>query len=241
MARKKAGDNRAADKNTADADGIENTPKVQADNHSVAVGGFNIGGDLSGEVNVAGHDIYKGYAAQQVSVLLTQITSTFQPKPCDGRCPYKGLDVFEAEDAELFFGREMLIDDLVNRVKESRTVFIRDPSGCGKSSLVRAGLIYALKQGAIKDFHSDRWLYESMMPGRDPIGELARVASSLAGTLNAGDSIRTKGLRDGTILAQWCEIALKDSRNKRAVLFINQFEEYSLRLLKKANELPFSI
>ena len=50
----------------------------------------------------------------------------------------------------LFFGRERLVDDLVGRVKESRTVFITGPSGSGKSSLVRAGLIHALKQGAIK-------------------------------------------------------------------------------------------
>lgn len=106
--------------------------------------------DISGEVNIAGRDIYKGYTAEQVSVLLTQLTSTFQPKPFDGRCPYKGLDVFEEEDAELFFGRERLVDELVGRVKESRTVFITGPSGSGKSSLVRAGLLPALKQGAIK-------------------------------------------------------------------------------------------
>ena len=57
--------------------------------------------DVSGEVNIAAGDIYKGYTAEQVSVLLTEITSTFQPKPFDGRCPYKGLDVFEEEDAVL--------------------------------------------------------------------------------------------------------------------------------------------
>ena len=61
---------------------------------------------VSGEVNIAAGDIYKGYTAEQVSVLLTQITTTLQPKPFDGRCPYKGLDVFEEEDAEFFFGRE---------------------------------------------------------------------------------------------------------------------------------------
>ena len=100
---------------------------------TVAQSKINVGNinDVSGEVNIAGRDIYKGYTAKQVSVLLTQITSTFQPKPFDGRCPYKGLDVFEEEDAELFFGRERLVEDLVNRVKESRTVFITGPSGSG--------------------------------------------------------------------------------------------------------------
>src|SRR5215510_10139454 len=106
--------------------------------------------EISGEVTIAAGDIYKGFTAEQVSALLTQITSTFQPKKFDGRCPYKGLEVFEEEDAELFFGRERLVNDLVARVQESRTVFITGPSGSGKSSLVRAGLIHALKKGAIK-------------------------------------------------------------------------------------------
>ena len=192
--------------------------------------------DNSGEVNIAGGDIVKGYTAGQVSVLLAQITSTFQAKPFDGRCPYKGLDVFEEEDAELFFGREKSVDDLVSRVKVSRTIFITGPSGSGKSSLVRAGLIYALKQGAIKELHSERWLYETMKPGRDPIDELARVASSFAGTLNAGEDIRSKGLSDATVLAQWCEIALKDGRDKRAVLFIDQFEEIFTQVGTKESE-----
>ena len=134
--------------------------------------------EVSGEVSIAGGDIYKGFTAEQVSILLKQITSTFKPKPFDGRCPYKGLDFFEEEDAELFFGREKLVIDLISRVKESRTVFITGPSGSGKSSLGRAGLIHALKVGAIPSSNSERWLYGTMKPGRDPIGELARIASS---------------------------------------------------------------
>ncbi|HLO14565.1 MAG TPA: AAA family ATPase [Anaerolineales bacterium] len=195
--------------------------------------------DISGEVNIAGRDIYKGYTAEQVSVLLTQITSTFQPKPFDGRCPYKGLDVFEEEDAELFFGRERLVDELVGRVKESRTVFITGPSGSGKSSLVRAGLLPALKQGAIKILHSERWLYETMKPGREPLAELARVASGLAGSTSAGDEICAKGPADATIFARWCEIALKDNRDKRAVIFVDQFEEVFTQIGKEEQRAAF--
>ncbi len=191
--------------------------------------------DISGEVNIAGGNI--GYTAKQVSVLLREITSTFQPKPFDGRCPYKGLDVFEEEDAGLFFGREELVDDLVGRVKASRTVFITGPSGSGKSSLVRAGLIPALKNGAMKN--SERWLYETMKPTREPFIELARVASSLTGTLSAGEDIRTKGLSDARIMAQWSEIALKDQREKRAVIFIDQFEEVFTQIAKEEERMAF--
>ncbi|HET9907224.1 MAG TPA: hypothetical protein VFQ23_11300 [Anaerolineales bacterium] len=207
--------------------------KVQADDHSIAIGGISVGGNV-GDIRV-GHTI--GFTADQVSVLLTQIKSEFQVKPFDGRCPYKGLDVFEEEDAEFFFGREKLVDELVTRVKESRTLFVTGPSGSGKSSLVRAGLIHALKEGALKN--SQRWMYETMKPGRDPIGELGRVASSLASSTNAEDEIRAKASADPTILARWCEIALKDSRDKRAVIFIDQFEEVFTQINKEEERKAF--
>ena len=207
--------------------------KVQADNNSIAVGGINIGGSVGGNI-IIGHS---GYTSDEVSVLITQIKSTFQPKPFDGRSPYKGLDVFDEEDAELFFGREKLVEDLVSRVKDSRTVFVTGPSGSGKSSLVRAGLIHALKFGALKN--SERWLYETMKPGRDPIGELGRVASSLASSTNAEDEIRAKAISDTTIFARWCEIALKDSREKRAIIFIDQFEEVFTQINKEEERLAF--
>jgi WD40 repeat protein/transcriptional regulator with XRE-family HTH domain len=168
--------------------------------------------------------------------LFSNLSST---KSFDGRCPYKGLDVFEEEDAELFFGRERLVQDLVGRVKESNTLFIIGPSGSGKSSLVRAGLIPALKQGAIKNLHSERWLYETMKPGRDSIGELARVISSLAKTTKAGEEVRANAAADDSILTRWCEIVLKDDRNKRAVLFIDHFEEIFTQVGKEEDRVIF--
>src|SRR6185503_1633989 len=143
MARRKASDKKGTDKNRAASEEVN---KVQADDHSIAFKEIHVAGNV-GDIRI-GHTI--GYTAEQVSVLLKQITTTLQPKPFDGRCPYKGLEVFEEEDAELFFGRERLVNELIGRVKESRTVFITGPSGSGKSSLVRAGLIHALKQGTIK-------------------------------------------------------------------------------------------
>src|SRR5512135_1762838 len=122
--------------------------------------GVVAGGDVSGTVitgDIAG-DVTIGYTAAQVNALLEQITTTFTPKPFDGRCPYVGLDAFDEQDADRFFGREKLVAQLVSRVKDSRFLVIAGPSGSGKSSLVRAGLVHALKQGALPN--SDRWLYE---------------------------------------------------------------------------------
>jgi len=209
-------------------------PNVHAENNSVAVGNLSIGGNVQGNITIGNTT---GYSADEVSALLKDISSTFQAKAFDGTCPYKGLDYFEEEDAELFFGREKLVEDLVSRVKESRTVFITGPSGSGKSSLVRAGLIHALKQGSIKG--SERWMFATMKPGRDPIGELGRVVASLAGTTNAEDEIRAKSLTDETILARWCEIVLKEGREKRLVLFIDQFEEVFTQISKEEERIAF--
>ena len=60
-------------------------------------------------------------------------------------CPYKGLAPFEASDAEFFFGRERLVDELAARVAGGTFLAIIGPSGSGKSSLLRAGLLEALE------------------------------------------------------------------------------------------------
>jgi len=218
-----------------DPEQVEKT-NAQADEQSIAIGSIEIGSDLRGSITI-GHTI--GYSAEQVSALIKQITTTFQPKKFDGRCPYKGLDVFEEEDAELFFGREKLVEDLVGRVKDSRTVFITGPSGSGKSSLARAGLIHALKQGAVKELHSDGWLYSTMKPGREPINTLARTVAGLVMSTNAEDEIRAKALTDKTIFARWCEIALKDRSDKRIVLFIDQFEEVFTQISREEERVAF--
>jgi len=217
-------------------DDTVNQPTIQAENNGIAIGGINIGGDVSGNIQI-GHTT--GYTAGQVSAIITQIQSTFQPKPFDGRCPYKGLDVFEEEDAELFFGREKLVRDLISCVKASQAVFVTGPSGSGKSSLVRAGLIHALKSGALKESHSENWLYVTMKPGRDPIAEIARVAARLANSTNAEDEILAKASNDATIFVRWCEIALKDGRDKRVVLFVDQFEEVFTQIGREAERVAF--
>ncbi|MFE6870334.1 hypothetical protein ACFVFS_27745 [Kitasatospora sp. NPDC057692] len=60
--------------------------------------------------------------------------------------PYLGLARFEPGDRELFFGRERLVARLVALVRERRVVALVGPSGSGKSSLLRAGLVPALRE-----------------------------------------------------------------------------------------------
>ncbi|MEU0804571.1 hypothetical protein [Streptomyces sp. NPDC005970] len=66
----------------------------------------------------------------------------------DAAPPYRGLARFEPGDHERFFGRDQLVADLLELVRGSRFAAVFGPSGSGKSSLLRAGLIPALRDGA---------------------------------------------------------------------------------------------
>jgi WD40 repeat protein/DNA-binding SARP family transcriptional activator len=90
----------------------------------------------------------------------------------DGRviCPFKGLASFEADDAPYFFGRERLIAELVARLVGAPLLGVVGPSGSGKSSVVKAGLLPALAGGVLPG--SERWQQVVMRPGEHPLGEL---------------------------------------------------------------------
>src|SRR5438874_878779 len=73
----------------------------------------------------------------------------------EARNPYKGLRAFAEDDAEDFFGRETLTEHLVERLAQTRFLAVVGPSGSGKSSVVRAGLLPRLRAGALPG--SERW------------------------------------------------------------------------------------
>ena len=87
-------------------------------------------------------------------------------------CPFKGLAPFDVTDAEYFFGRERLVADLVSRAVDSPLVGVVGPSGSGKSSIVRAGLLAALAAGALPG--SEGWQVVLLRPGEHPGDELQR-------------------------------------------------------------------
>jgi WD40 repeat protein/DNA-binding SARP family transcriptional activator/energy-coupling factor transporter ATP-binding protein EcfA2 len=88
-------------------------------------------------------------------------------------CPYKGLASFDRSDAEYFCGRERIVSDLVARLAESTLVGIVGPSGIGKSSLLRAGLLSSLSRGALPGGSS--WRQVLVRPGERPCAELTRA------------------------------------------------------------------
>jgi DNA-binding SARP family transcriptional activator/WD40 repeat protein len=88
-------------------------------------------------------------------------------------CPFKGLATFDVEDADYFFGRERLVAELVARLVGAPLLAIVGPSGSGKSSALRAGLLPALAAGVLPG--SDGWAQLLIRPGAHPQRELRRA------------------------------------------------------------------
>jgi hypothetical protein len=104
--------------------------------------------------------------------------------PLAARNPYKGLRPFLEADAADFFGRDRMVDELVTRIGEpedaARFLAVVGPSGSGKSSLVRAGLVPAVRRGAVPG--SEGWYVVEMHPGAHPFEELAAALTRIAVT-----------------------------------------------------------
>ncbi len=138
-----------------------------------------------------------------------------------GHNPYKGLRAFREADAAFFFGREELGAELVERVQHTRFLTLVGPSGSGKSSVVRAAVVPAVRAGAIPG--SDRWFVVTMIPGAHPFEELEtgllRVAvdppTSLLGLLREAP----RGI------ARAVKRLLPPDEDAELLLLIDQFEE----------------
>jgi WD40 repeat protein/class 3 adenylate cyclase/tRNA A-37 threonylcarbamoyl transferase component Bud32 len=64
-------------------------------------------------------------------------------------CPYRGLLAFDADDERFFFGRELVVAELVERMAPGRLVAVVGASGSGKSSVLHAGLVAAVRAGTV--------------------------------------------------------------------------------------------
>ena len=65
-------------------------------------------------------------------------------------CPFKGLATYDVADAEFFFGRERLVSAMVARLAGASLLAVVGPSGSGKSSALRAGLLAELQRASCR-------------------------------------------------------------------------------------------
>jgi len=140
------------------------------------------------------------------------------------RNPYKGLSPFQEADAPDFFGREELVYKLLHKMKgfdrENRFLAVVGPSGSGKSSLVKAGLIPALRDGAIPG--SERWFIAEMTPGDHPLSELEAALLRIA--IQTPEDLLDQLQEDPDALKRILREALPGIKDE-ILLVIDQFEE----------------
>src|SRR5262245_1579062 len=150
-------------------------------------------------------------------------------------CPYRGLDAFREEDSVFFFGRgsaddpESAIGQLLRKVREHPFVMVVGRSGSGKSSLVYAGLLPALRRE-----HDRFWNALSLRPGPTPLRALAAAFNPRADgegaaeyatkITNEADKLRTG---DPELLSHMIreELGQAEGGPDRLLLYIDQWEE----------------
>ena len=159
------------------------------------------------------------------------------PLPTEPENPYKGLRSFQTADCRDFFGRDQMVQKLIERMGEvqpngsgaklvpgeadfARFLAIVGPSGSGKSSLVKAGLIPALWRGLLPG--SERWFVAEMVPGSRPVDELEIALTHVAA--NYSTSLREHLQRDEYGLLRAAQLILPNDGSE-LVLLIDQFEE----------------
>lgn len=153
--------------------------------------------------------------------VLYEFDATTQPEIPDSHCPYIGLDAFHEGNNHLFYGRNQLIKELLNQVMVSRLVTAVGPSGSGKSSVVLAGLLPRLQEGALPD--SENWhYYPVIVPGAAPLTRLSKMLQpEKAETADWLTANYDAFLKDSEHLAKLIET----QTDKSAVIVIDQFEE----------------
>lgn len=185
---------------------------------------------------------YSDYSAEQAAALISQHLATRQPKKFDGRCPYVGPAPFTVDDARIYFGREDVLEELLDRIEHDKLIVLAGAENAGKTSLLQAGLTFALRNGALMD--SDKWLIHAFTPGADPVQRLAEASATLGERAGLAqvmtDAIRKRGLTGPNALNDLVEMLLGQDKGRRAVLIVDQFEEVFTKCKSPADAKAFT-
>ena len=131
--------------------------------------------------------------------------------------PFPGLRPFDEHDATFFYGRDEAVDEVLDRLAKNRVLALIGPSGSGKSSLIRAGVVPAIAGGALSR-ESSRWKIGIFRPGVDPVGNLAAALNRVEIEASA-PALRasSQGLVD--------LVRRSDSGGGPLLIIVDQFEE----------------
>jgi WD40 repeat protein/transcriptional regulator with XRE-family HTH domain len=150
--------------------------------------------------------------------------------PATGMSPYKGLKYFDESDADFFVGREALTSKLIEHVlslaateslEGPRFLAIVGASGSGKSSLVRAGLVSALRWNQV----STDWDVRVFTPTAHPLENLAATLPDESSSVTAIAALMDDLARDPRSLQIFAKRKLGARNGMRLLLVVDQFEE----------------
>jgi hypothetical protein len=139
--------------------------------------------------------------------------------------PYPGLRPFKKDEWPIFFGREQMTDEVIARVTRQNLVVVHGDSGCGKSSLVRAGVLAQLEQERARS--GVRWRTAAMRPREAPLQRLADAIAKLQGASEDSDDlyrirrILNQGVEAPSELAE----LLRGGSDDHICILVDQFEE----------------
>ncbi|MFQ5554638.1 MAG: hypothetical protein ACE5GC_04610, partial [Acidimicrobiia bacterium] len=136
------------------------------------------------------------------------------------RNPYKGLRAFQQTDTGDFYGRDALTVQIVETLRRHRLVAVVGPSGSGKSSVVKAGVLPSLRGGSVAGWED--WFFTEMVPGSHPFEELE--AALLRVAINPPATLLEQLRTDDHGLARAVKRILPEG-DSELVLVIDQFEE----------------
>src|SRR5581483_5993291 len=171
------------------------------------------------------------------SLAMAHHSAASQESAAPGQAPFKGLEYFDVPDAELFFGREDLTAKLVEHLRQSRFMLvIVGASGSGKSSIVRAGLIPALRreqplgERMLPPEGSANWQVHIITPTAHPLEALAIALTRDVESVTASATLADDLARDPRSLQLFLRRTLSSNRPPSSVvrhvlLVIDQFEE----------------
>jgi formylglycine-generating enzyme required for sulfatase activity len=146
--------------------------------------------------------------------------STARPKS-----PYPGLRPFEIEEWSIFFGREQMIDEVIDRLGAHHLVMIHGSSGSGKSSLVRAGVLPKLARQHLRA--GTPWQTCSIRPSGGPLWNLAKEFARLDGSADNVErigQIMSQFNRHGATLSAIAG-SIENLKGRRLCILVDQFEE----------------
>ncbi len=149
-------------------------------------------------------------------------------------CPYPGLEAYDEDSAQFYSGRQSETLEALGLFCRSRDgryrrwLQIDGPSGGGKSSLVKAGLIPAIRRGWVEEHGGAAprdWLIAILRPGSDPVFNLAIALERALPANTAGDSGLLHALRQGDEESLPFQLRLRTPEKHRFLLVVDQFEE----------------